>query len=130
MKCQECKGTGEVKEIRRTVTQNNSLHLFFKLLAEALNDAGLGMREVMKPAYFMDWTAHNVKEHLWRSIQKKLYGKESTRDLNKTEEISKIHEVLMRELGEKHSVEYIPFPSKCSGCDNLKCQCLEEMFNK
>ena len=124
MKCQNCNHeTGQ-----RTDSQNSAMHVFFKQLAEALNDAGLGMREVMKPAYFMDWTAYSVKEHLWRSIQRKLYGKESTRDLNKVEEITKIHAVLMRELGEKHHVEYIPFPSKCDKCHHLNCVCLDEMF--
>ncbi len=124
MKCNSCgKETGQ-----RTDAQNSAMHVFFKQLAEALNDAGLGMREVMKPTYFMDWTAYSVKEHLWRSIQRKLYGKESTRDLNKVEEISKIHEVLMRELGEKHGVEYIRFPSKCEKCHHLNCVCLDKMF--
>ena len=124
-KCNNCgHETGQ-----RTNSQNSAMHVFFKKLAEALNDAGLGMREVMKPAYFMDWTAHNVKEHLWRSIQRNLFGKESTRDLNKSEEITKIHEVLMRELGEKHKIDYIPFPSKCSKCHHLNCICLEDMFH-
>ena len=29
----------------------------------------------------------------------------------------------MRELGEKHHVEYIKFPSKCSKCKHLDCIC-------
>ena len=39
-----------------------------------------------------------------------LCGKESTTELEKQVEIDKVHEQLMHILGEKHGVEFIPFP--------------------
>lgn len=33
----------------RTLTQNRAIHLWFTMLADALNDAGLDMRTVLKP---------------------------------------------------------------------------------
>jgi len=93
-----------------TRQQQKALHLFFTLLAEELNNSGLYMNQMLKVD--IDWTPHAVKEYLWRPFQKKLYGSESTTELTKLEQIDKIHEVLMRELGEKKEVEYIPFPTQ------------------
>lgn len=115
-------------ETKRSKPQNNALHLFCSQLSDRLNEMGLGMREIMKPTYYFEWTMENVKNNLWRFFQIKITGKESTKDLSKVNgEIEKIHETLMRELGEKHKVEFIKFPSKCSKCKHLECVCgLEE----
>lgn len=104
---------GELSPIQqRTSYQNRALHLFFKQLAEALNLAGLEMKLVLKADTEIWWTTESVKEYLWRPLQKMMYGKESTTELEKQVEIDKIHEQLMHLLGEKHGVEYIPFPSE------------------
>jgi hypothetical protein len=95
--------------MQRTIKQNNSLHLYFELLAGALNEAGLDMRAVMKPSVDIPWTAENVKNHLWRPIQKVVLNKESTTELS-TDEISKVYDVLNRHLGEKFGV-HEDFPS-------------------
>lgn len=95
----------------RTIQQNSALHLFFEMLAQALNDAGLDQRKLLKPIIEIPWTKEAVKDQLWRPIQKAMYHKESTTELLKHEEIDKIHEVLMRELGRIYQVEFIPFPS-------------------
>jgi hypothetical protein len=91
------------------------MHVFFGMLADSLNDAGLDMRKVLKPDISIPWTKQSVKDHLWREIQEAMYSKHSTTDLLKQEEIDKIHEVLMRHLGEKFGVGYIPFPSNMPG---------------
>jgi len=96
---------------QRTAQQNKAMHLFFTQLASVLNDAGLDQRKVLKPGVSIPWTKVAVKENLWRPIQEAMYHKRSTTDLEKQEEITAIHRVLMRELGEKHGVEYLPFPS-------------------
>ena len=106
--CQNCNQ-------KRTPTQSNALHLFFEQLAESLNSSGLDMRKVLKPSYDISWTKESVKEHLWRPIQKMMYGKSSTTQLSKHEEITDIHKVLMRALGEKFSVEWIEFPHLAEG---------------
>lgn len=94
----------------RTGQQNNALHLFCKMLADALNDAGKDMRIVLKPEYNIPWDTESVKTHIWKPIMKAKFNKESTTQLKKTGEIDEVHKIIMRELGEKFGIEYIPFP--------------------
>jgi methyltransferase-like protein len=98
------------EENKRTTRQNNALHKYFELLAEALNDAGMDMREVLKPSIDIEWTTNNVKEYLWRPIQMALLKKESTADLNTTD-LDKVYETLTRHLGEKFGI-YVEFPNE------------------
>ena len=100
----------EFIEKQRTYSQNRSLWLFMTMLADTLNDAGKDMRVVLKPTYSIPWTKDSVHDHLWLPVQKAMCGTESTQILHKTMQIDKIHEVIMRELGEKHHIDYIPFP--------------------
>lgn len=95
----------------RTLNQNKALHVFFDLLANELNNAGLDQRKVLKPGVDIPWTSIAVKEQLWKPIQKALYKKTSTTQLNKMEEIDHTHEVLMRHLAEKFGLEHIEFPN-------------------
>ena len=95
---------------QRTPTQNNALHKFCELLAEALNDAGLDMRVVLKPEIEIPWDKTSAKKHLWKPIQKALTEKESTTDADTTD-YSKVYEVLNRHMGEKHGI-HVPWPSK------------------
>jgi len=95
---------------KRTTAQNAALHVFLKLLAESLNDAGLDQRTVLKPSVSIPWTPESAKEQLWRPIQKALYGSTSTTQLEKLEQVDHTHEVLMRHLAEKFGVEFIEFP--------------------
>ena len=95
---------------QRTGQQNKALHKFFSMLSETLNMSGLEMKGVLRPETEIWWTMDSVKEYLWRPLQKAMFGKESTTELEKQVEIDKIHEQLMHLLGEKHGVEYIPFP--------------------
>ena len=99
----------------RTAQQNRALYKFFELLATALNDAGLDMRVVLKPTYSLPWDKDLVKKHLWKPLQKIFYSTNSTKELTKIEQIDKIHAVIMRELGQKHGLEYIPFPNMEEG---------------
>ena len=96
---------------QRTDQQNRALWLFLTRLSETLNDAGLDMKVVLKPQISIPWTKNSTHDYLWVPIQKALYGTDSTTFLEKLEQIEKVHGVLMRELGEKHEVEFIPFPS-------------------
>lgn len=101
--------------MKRTTSQNSALHLFCTQLSESLNMAGLEMKVVLKETTEIWWTPTSVKKYLWAPIQKAMYGTDSTTQLDKLGEIDKIHEVLMRNLGEKKELEYIPFPSFESG---------------
>jgi hypothetical protein len=97
---------------KRTNKQSRALHLFFTMLSEALNLGGLEMKIVLKYETEIWWTPESVKIYLWKPLQKAMFGKESTTELEKQVEIDKVHEQLMHLLGEKHGVEYIPFPSE------------------
>lgn len=99
------------KKGTRTSAQNSALHLDCSLIAQKLNDAGKDMRVVLKPAYNIPWTLESVKEHLFRPVMHAMYGIESTTELQKVGQIEHIHETIMRELGEKHGIEWHDFPS-------------------
>lgn len=96
---------------QRTESQNNAMWLFMTQLAESLNNAGKDMRIVLKPTYSIPWTKDSVHDHLWIPLQKAMYGTDSTKFLHKIEQVDRIHEVIMREMGEKHQIEYIPWPN-------------------
>ena len=46
----------------RTPTQNASMHKWFELVADTLNNAGLDMKRVLKPDVDIPWTKTSVKE--------------------------------------------------------------------
>ena len=93
----------------RTGKQNAALHVYFQILADTLNEAGLDMRVVLKPEIAIPWTERAIKEYLWRPVQIKSVGKESTTELN-TREIDVVYEILNRFLSETKGV-HVPFPS-------------------
>ena len=99
-----------MSEKQRTTQQNKALHLWFQLLAEELNNAGLDMRKVLKPSIDISWNSTNIKEYLWRPVQYALLKKKSTRNLTKNE-IDPVWEQLNRFLGEKFGV-HVEFPSE------------------
>lgn len=92
----------------RTAQQNKALHLYFRHLADALNDAGLDMRAVLKPEVEIAWDSRSVKEYLWRPVQDIQLGKRSTTELT-TKEIDLVFDTVNRYIA-KHGV-HVPFPS-------------------
>ena len=100
------------EEQLRTYFQNRAMHLGFKKIADALNDAGKDMRTVLKPTIEIPWTKQSVKEHIFRPIMKLMTNKSSTTELSKQQEIGEIWETIMRfMLQNEHLDEFIPFPS-------------------
>jgi len=99
----------EAMDKQRTSAQNRALHKDCDLIAEKLNDAGYTVQSVIK--IDIPFTTQWVKEFMWKPIMKKMIGKTSTTELKKSDRsIEEIHEVLMRELGEKLHIEYHEFP--------------------
>lgn len=94
---------------QRTIQQNKALHVLFQLLADELNNAGLDMRKTLKPEVEIPWTPRNVKEFLWRPIQKAQLNKTSTTELT-TSEIDQVFDTINKHLGEKFSL-HVAFPS-------------------
>ncbi len=106
-----------MEEEKRTLPQNNSLHLYFTQLAEALNNAGYDVKKTLREEIEIPWTSYLIKELIWRKLQIAMLGKESTTELLKEKEIDLIYEVINREIGNRTGVA-IPFPSE------------EELMNK
>lgn len=94
----------------RTNKQNKAIHLYCSHLSKALNSEGLDVRVVVSPGVSMMWTPYLVKELLWKATQKTMFGKESTKQLKKMEEIDKIYDVINLTIGQRTGI-YIPFPS-------------------
>ncbi len=92
----------------RTLRQNAALHKYFVRLFNALNDAGLDMRKVLKPETEIPWTLSSVKEYLWRPVQRIMLNKESTTELETTE-VDEVYRVVDRKMVEKGV--NVPFPS-------------------
>jgi hypothetical protein len=94
----------------RTLTQNRALHVFFKLLCDGLNDAGMDMRRVLKPSVDIPWTPKSVKEYLWRPLQKAIIDEESTTQAS-TSEYTPVYQTLARHMAEKHGFRIPDWPS-------------------
>lgn len=92
---------------QRTLKQNKSLHKYFSLLAEELNNAGLDMKHVL--TVDIPWTPENIKEWIWKPVQKAQLVKESTTELT-TAEVNKVYETVNRLMGDKFGI-HVPFPS-------------------
>lgn len=99
------------KASQRTLTQNAAMHLFFQWLADALNDAGLDMKKVLRNDIDIPWTSAAVKEHLWRPIQIAMTDKQSTTEIT-TVEPTDIHAVLSRHLGQRLGIQCPEWPKR------------------
>ena len=97
------------EENKRTLQQNKALHVYFQLLADSFNEAGLDMKTVLKPDVEIPWTTRSVKDYLWRPIQKLYRNKQSTTELN-TNEIDMVYEVLNRHIA-KFGI-HVEFPTE------------------
>jgi DNA-directed RNA polymerase subunit F len=97
----------------RTLNQNNALHLLFKQLAEEMVEKGIDMKQVLKDGFDFPATPYNIKEFMWKPTQRLLFGKKSTTQLDKTEEINKVYDVVNKLLIERTNGEIClpPFPS-------------------
>ena len=101
----------QIPEEKRTTQQNKALHVYFELVAEALNSAGYDIPTILKKTRIdIPWTKESAKELIWKTIQKSMYSKESTTQLSKQQEIDKVYEVVNRFLATL-KIESIPFPS-------------------
>lgn len=96
----------------RTPIQNNSIHKYLELVARELENGGHTMQDVVKVITRVEITPtkENVKEIIWREIQKALFGKKSTTELS-TAEVSKVYEVMAMFLAREFGIS-LPFPSE------------------
>jgi predicted GTPase len=97
------------KAKQRTPDQNDSLHLFCTQVADALNDSGYDVQEVIKHQMDVPWNMFLVKELIWRRPQEKYLGKKSTTKLS-VNEVTKIYDIVNRYLS-RFGI-HVPFPSE------------------
>ncbi len=88
---------------QRTQQQNKALHLYCRMLSEALTEAGLDMKAVLKPDIEIPWNELMVKECIWKPVQKIMLDQDSTADSD-TCDYNKIYEVVHRHMAEKHGI--------------------------
>ncbi len=99
----------------KTGKQRSALHVWFEMLAEVLNDAGLGKHVVLKAleklGIDVPWSKDSVKEDLYRPIMQAMTTKESTEHMN-TKQPSEICKVLGTRLSEALGITPPAWPAK------------------
>lgn len=98
--------------VQRSKLQNRAIHAYLTMVANELQNQGQTMQDVVKVITKVEITPtkENVKEIIWREIQKALYGKVSTTELT-TDQVSKIYEVMSMFLAREFEID-LPFPSE------------------
>lgn len=99
-----------VIEEKRTGQQNKAMHLYFSMVAEALNDAGLDVKSVLEKQMEIPFTMLLVKELIWKRAQKSYLKKDSTTELKKQKDIDAVYDIVNRYLSQFGV--HIPFPDK------------------
>lgn len=96
--------------MQRTAKQNNALHVYFQWVADALNETGTTWQKVLSSEFDLKFTSHNIKEGMWKPLQKIALGKDSTKSLTKnSKEIDDIYDSMNQRLSEMGI--HVPFPS-------------------
>ena len=95
-----------------TESQRKAIWVQHQKVADELTEKGVTMRQIFEASEAFDIppSKDNVHE-IWLHFQKALYGTESTKELLKHEQIDRIHEVMMKNLGQMFHIDYIDFPS-------------------
>lgn len=96
---------------QRTPKQQAALEVYCRLLAEALNTAGLDMVQVLRSGAEIPWSQSTVKDRLWRPLMEATIGKTSTTEALRSE-YNEVYEVLTRHLGQKFGLPHVPWPVK------------------
>jgi hypothetical protein len=96
---------------QRTHAQNNALHLYLSMVANELQNQGQTLQNIVKAIKKVEIipTKENLKEVVWREIQKAILGKESTTFLTK-HEVTEVYEVMSMWLAKNFGID-IPFPN-------------------
>ena len=97
-----------IKPYGRTERQNNAMHLWFRQMADQLNDAGYSAKHPFNDEIEVPFTEVLVKEMLYKPIIEAMYDKKSTATLTGGQ-VSEAAEVLVRWLSEKKGI-HAPFP--------------------
>ena len=99
-----------IEKMDRTYRQNRTLHLLFRQMATALNDAGFEISHPFKPDLEIPWSEHSVKDLLYRPIITS-YFKVERSSLLDTAQLSESMEILVDAVNRNTGV-LVPIPSQ------------------
>ena len=99
----------QLKRGQRTTKQNSSLWLYLTQLSDALNEAGLDQRKVLKESVDIEWNKDSAAKYLWKPVQKAITGKVSTTRLDR-KEVGEVYMALSKHIAEKFGL-MINWPS-------------------
>jgi len=95
----------------RTNQQNNALHLWLSQVAQVLCENGESMQHILSNTKFEIMpTKESVKVMIFKPIMQAMFGKKSTTELNKQQEIDKVVDVIIKHFGDR-GISIPPFPS-------------------
>jgi hypothetical protein len=99
----------KIQKADRTWRQNNTLHLLFRRMAEALNDAGFEIPHPFKPDLEIPYSEESVKELLYKPIITMYFKVDRSTDLD-TEQLSESMTILVDAVNRNTGV-YVHIPT-------------------
>ena len=99
-----------IQKMDRTYKQNRTIHLLFRRMAEALNEAGFEIAHPFKPSLEIPWSEESVKDLLYKPIITS-YFKVDRSSLLDTAQLSESMEILVDAVNRNTGV-YVPIPSQ------------------
>lgn len=102
--------TYNIKTERRSDRQNAAIHLWFRHIADQLNEAGHYCRHPFNDDFEIPFTEITVKELLFKPVITAMWDKAKTSDLE-VKELSESSEALVRWLSSNKGI-YCPLPQK------------------
>ena len=99
----------KIQKADRTWRQNNTLHLLFRRMAEALNDAGFEIPHPFKPDLEIPYSEESVKELLYKPIITMYFKVDRSTDLD-AEQLSESMTILVDAVNRNTGV-YVHIPT-------------------
>jgi len=99
----------KIQKADRTWRQNNTLHLLFRQMAKALNDAGFEIPHPFKPDLEIPYSEESVKELLYKPIITMYFKVDRSTDLD-TEQLSESMTILVDAVNRNTGV-YVHIPT-------------------
>ena len=83
---------------KRTTLQNRSIHKYWSLICDALNNSGWTKKKYYEVKEVdIGWTPESVGDDIWRGIQEAMYQHRQTSKLE-TYQVSKVYEIMAKHL--------------------------------
>lgn len=106
----------------RTNLQNASIHLYWSLMADAMNDAGFSYKQFIEVVeangVAVPWDGEKFGDEVWRRVQAAMYpetilkdGKPSTTKL-KSDQVAKVYDVVNLKIIDMTNGLHVDFPER------------------